>query len=299
MRLVRIRVIEASRILFVFAVSVFLIAVIAMGVFLASNRVQAVGAAPVQSGFVRVGTEKVVSVYAAGGNLRRSAARGAGMKIEVLPLPSPTPALRVLIYHTHTHEAYAQTAEDPYLETEQWRTTDRAHSVVRVGDALADSLRDMGVQVVHDTTDHEPPKLGTAYTRSLETLEAHADERFDLAIDLHRDAYDERIQDARAVAVSGVSSAQIMILVGKGEGFSKKPDTARNLAFAKRLTERLNALSPDLCREVLIKTGRYNQHVITPSLLVEVGHNLNTLKEALAAVPTLAQGIFDVLADAP
>ena len=67
----------------------------------------------------------------------------------------PVERPRVLIYHTHTHEAYAQTAADPYRETESWRTEDQAHSVVRVGEALAALLTDYGFDVVHDTADYE------------------------------------------------------------------------------------------------------------------------------------------------
>ena len=67
----------------------------------------------------------------------------------------PVERPRVLIYHTHTHEAYAQTAADPYRETESWRTEDQTHSVVRVGEALAALLTDYGFDVVHDTADYE------------------------------------------------------------------------------------------------------------------------------------------------
>ncbi|MBQ3160198.1 MAG: stage II sporulation protein P, partial [Clostridia bacterium] len=46
-----------------------------------------------------------------------------------------------------------------------------------------------------------------------------------------------------------------------------------------------------------IKTGRYNQHVGRLSLLVEVGHNANTLEQALNAVPALAECLALSLAD--
>ena len=40
-----------------------------------------------------------------------------------------------------------------------------------------------------------------------------------------------------------------------------------------------------------MRAGRYNQHVGTPSLLVEVGHNENTLAEALRTAQALAEGV--------
>ena len=51
---------------------------------------------------------------------------------------------------------------------------------------------------------------------------------------------------------------------------------------------------PSAAREVKIKTGRFNQHVSTSALLIEVGNNRNTLAEALAACPIIAQGIAAV-----
>ena len=51
-----------------------------------------------------------------------------------------------------------------------------------------------------------------------------------------------------------------------------------------------------LCRDVCIKTGRYNQHVAVGCVLVEAGNNRNTLEEVLAAMPYLADAILKALA---
>ena len=203
---------------------------------------------------------------------------------------------RVLIYHTHTHEAYRQVENDPYVETEMWRTKDQTHSVVAVGEALAKQLKDKGFYVVHDTTDNEGTNINTAYSRSLETIEKYGPDAFDLYIDLHRDAYGESShQGVVSVFAQNKSAAQLMILLGNGEGFDIKPDFAGNYRFAEALTDRINALSPNLCREVLVKNNRYNQHVGKEALLIEVGHNLNTLEEALNAIPTLAEALYEIL----
>ena len=206
-----------------------------------------------------------------------------------LPVERP----RVLIYHTHTHEAYAQTAADPYRETESWRTEDQTHSVVRVGEALAVLLTDYGFDVVHDTADYEYPRLNTAYARSLEMLEARRGETFNLCIDLHRDAWDASM--AECARVGSQRAAQLMVLIGNGGNFEVKPDYEANLAFAARLTDCVNSLCDGLCRPVMVKNGRYNQHQFTPSVLIEVGHNLNTLDEALASMPVLAEALDDLL----
>ena len=205
----------------------------------------------------------------------------------------PVARPRVLIYHTHTHEAYAQTVADPYRETESWRTEDQTHSVVRVGEALAALLTDYGFDVVHDTADYEYPKLNTAYARSLDMLETKRGETFNLCVDLHRDAWDKSM--AECAYVGSQRAAQLMMLIGNGGNFDVKPDYEANLAFAARLTDRVNALCDGLCRPVMVKNGRYNQHLFTPSVLIEVGHNLNTLEEALASMPVLAEALADLL----
>ena len=40
-----------------------------------------------------------------------------------------------------------------------------------------------------------------------------------------------------------------------------------------------------------IKSGRFNQHISTGALLIEIGNNRNTLSEALAACPIIAEAL--------
>ena len=199
----------------------------------------------------------------------------------------------MLIYHTHTHEAYEQTETDPYEALEAWRTADEEHSVVRVGEELAKLLRAAGCEVVHDTTDHELDDLATAYTRSEQTLLSY-EESFDLYIDLHRDAYVEGMGE-NALRADGVDYAKLMMLVGRGDNFQVKPYYEENYAFARALTEALNERVPGICRDVLVKTNRYNQHIAPRSLLIEVGNNRNTLVEALNAMGPLSEALAALL----
>ena len=227
----------------------------------------------------------------------------ADFVIRLLSAETETPRKRVLIYHTHTYEAYEQISDDPYEETEKWRTADNAHNVVRVGEELAALLRSLGVEVVHDVTAFEPPNLSSAYTRSLEMLEKRqaAGEQYDLYIDLHRDAYAESQTGPNTVTAGGVEAAKLMLLIGKGEGqtsegFDQRPDWEANLSIAQEVTDDLNAQVDGLCREVCVKSGRFNQHVAVGCVLVEAGNNRNTLEEVLAAMPYLADAIVQVLA---
>jgi len=230
----------------------------------------------------------------------------SSITVEVEPDPKVLESVRaqgegpqVMIYHTHSHEAYEK-GDQAYTEVSQWRTKDQDYNVVRVGAELASLLEEKGIEVLHDKTDHEPPKLGTAYYRSLKTMEAAAAEYDSLKvlIDLHRDAYSQG--QMRAVEIDGKQVAQLMIVIGTGEGssgsgFSIKPEWEKNYQLAEKITEGLQAIDPDLVRPIRVKTGRYNQHISTGCILVEAGHNANTLEEVLNAMPYLAKVLADVM----
>lgn len=222
------------------------------------------------------------------------------LQIKIIPdaISTEVPAFSagmILIYHTHTHEAYEQEADETYAALEAWRTDDNSHNVVQLGSMLAEDLRALGYTVIHDTTDHEQDSLSDAYVRSLQTLKSY-DEQFDLCIDLHRDAYVDGLLPC-LLSEDGTEYAQMMCLVGRGDQYSEdeKPNYQNNLQFAQRLTGALNRSIPNICRNVTIKTGRYNQHIGKTSLLIEVGHNKNTLHQAMASIEPLANGIHYTL----
>lgn len=208
---------------------------------------------------------------------------------------------RILIYHTHTWEAYEMEEEATYEPTETWRTKDETQNMVRVGETLAEELRRLGFDVVQDTTAFEPPNISDAYNRSLKMIESRleAGEHYDYILDVHRDAYSGLFNSANGVTLDGEMMAYVMLLVGKGtgatgSGFDERPDWPQNLRLAQAVTDAMNAIVPGISREVKVKTGRFNQHVSPHALLIEVGNNRNTLREALAACPVIAQAIADV-----
>ncbi len=232
-----------------------------------------------------------------------------GFTIDVLSASFRETPARVLIYHTHTFEAYQPTEQYAYQQTEKWRTRDSERNVVRVGKELAALLRAAGIEVTHVTEAFEPPLLSTAYARSLEMLEEKlsAGERYDLYIDLHRDAYSAGIPGGQTASAGDTQLARLMVLIGKGTGqtgagFTDRPAWENNLAVARLLTDSLNRQADGLCREIAVKSGRYNQHVAPNCVLIEAGNNRNTLEEALASMPYLAHAIcefFDNLPLAP
>ena len=204
---------------------------------------------------------------------------------------------RILIYHTHTTEAYTATQASPYAKTSSYRTADASKSVLAVGEALAERLRTQyGFCVIHDTTDHEPPSLKTAYERSEKTMRSYL-KRYPslvLFIDIHRDASSDT---SDYVILDGIPVARLMCVVGQGTNYAEKPDYEENYALACALTDNLRHVDERLARDVRVKTGRYNQHVGELSLLIEVGHNANTLKQALHTIPYLAESLALTLAE--
>lgn len=204
---------------------------------------------------------------------------------------------KILIYHTHSTEAYTATASSPYVQTGSFRTADPSKSVLAVGEALAQRLRiQYGFSVIHDTTDHEPPSLKTAYERSEKTMRRYLEKHPSLIlfIDIHRDASSD---EKDYVMVDETPTARLMCVVGQGIKYADKPDFDRNFALATSLTDNLRHIDKRLARDVRVKTGRYNQHIGQLSLLIEVGHNANTLEQALHAVPSLAESLALTLAE--
>ena len=112
--------------------------------------------------------------------------------------------------------------------------------------------------------------------------------RFDLYIDLHRDAWTEGSEQA-LTGTDGAEMAQLMVLIGNGEGFEEKPYYAQNLAFARALEARVK----------LLNEPAVHQHIGVFSVLVEVGHNRNTLQQALNALPALAEGLYSLMVKQP
>lgn len=207
----------------------------------------------------------------------------------------------ILIYHTHTLEAYTPTLLNPYTEKGgKWRTTDNTKNIVYIGELLAAELRSKGFNVIHDITNHEPPELSSAYERSEETMKKYKAQypSITMFIDLHRDA--AGVESANDfVIIDGKEVARVMFVVGSGRGatgsgFAEMPKYEYNLALADAISEQLSMINPDIMRPTRIKTGRYNQHISNQCLLIEIGHNMNTLEQAENAVRYVAVAIGEV-----
>ena len=213
---------------------------------------------------------------------------------QVLPADSP----QILIIHTHGTEAYTPGANDDYVASDTGRTQDRDYNVVRVGDVLTAALEKQGLRVIHDRGIYDYPSYTGSYARSGAAVESYLSEYPDIGvvIDLHRDALGADGVIYKTVAEgAGESTAQLMLLVGTGENGLEHPDWKENLKLALAMQNVVNKKYATLARSVALKGERYNQHLTTGSLILEVGSSGNKLGEALRAVQLFADAIGPLL----
>lgn len=206
----------------------------------------------------------------------------------------------VLIVHTHTSEAYTMEAGWEYEGDTTARTQDPDYSVVRVGRELAETLESHGISVIHDETFNDYPSYSGAYNRTLEKIETWVAQypTIQMVIDVHRDAAANADGSPvrHAVTLDGEETAQLMLVMGTDEGGLSHPNWQDNLSWALKLQAVLERQYPGLCRNLDLRTERFNQHVTPGSMLVEVGSSGNTLREALAAARDLGEGLAALIA---
>ena len=68
-----------------------------------------------------------------------------------------------------------------------------------------------------------------------------------------------------------------------------------NLAFSLQMQLLCGKYYPDLTRKIYIKGYRYNLHLVKRAMLVEVGAQNNTVKEAENAMKPLAEMLYRLL----
>ena len=200
----------------------------------------------------------------------------------------------VLILHSHATESYEKEAS--YQETSPYRTLDTDYNMVSIGDRVARILESGGIRVIHDRTLYDYPNYNDAYINAREAIETHLAENptISMVLDLHRDAAEDETgkQKRSAVTIDGVSTANLMLVMGSNKGNREFPNWEQNLALAVKLQAQLEQAHQGLCRPINLVTSRYNQDLCTGALLVEVGTAGNTRAEALAAAEYLAEGIL-------
>lgn len=88
----------------------------------------------------------------------------------------------------------------------------------------------------------------------------------------------------------------MMFVVGTGEKYDVKPNYESNYKLALAVTNELENICKGITRPIRVKTGRYNQQVSDMCLLIEVGHNANSLEQAKNAAKYAALALSRVIA---
>ena len=229
-----------------------------------------------------------------------------GYWVDVTEILSAGPGLRlpqgepqILIIHTHSSEAYTQAGLDRYEASDTNRTENTEFNIVRIGDELTEILQQAGLNVIHDRGIYDYPSYTGSYTRSGQAIEQYLRDypSIQMVIDIHRDALgtDDVIYKTMAEE-DGVCASQVMLLIGSDESGLEHPNWRQNLAVALYIQNAVNAQHPTLMRPIALVQQRYNQHLSPGSMILEVGSNGNTLREALAAIRLFGQAAAPALA---
>ena len=206
---------------------------------------------------------------------------------------------KVLIYHTHATEAYTMDGADVYEVSDSYRTLDTEKNMVRVGEEMAAVFEAAGIGVVHDTTLYDYPNYNDAYSRSLAGVSELLKEypSVVLVMDVHRDALTASDGTIYKVVAGTVDNcAQVMMVMGSDAGGAVHPNWRVNLALALSIQDALSRKWATLARPTVLRTARFNQHLSTGSILVEVGTHGNTLQEAITAARLYARTVAELMA---
>lgn len=197
---------------------------------------------------------------------------------------------QVLIMHTHTTEAYNEDND---------RSTDNSRNMVAVGDRICDVLNENGISAIHDTTVHDYPSYNGAYGRALTTIQNNirANTGIKVVLDVHRDGLVKSDGTKLKVEteIDGTKAAQVMLVIGSDSMGLKHDNWRKNMVFASKIQKKANEMYPELMRPLNLREERFNQHLTTGSLIIEVGSNGNSLDEALVGGEAVAKVIAEVL----
>ena len=205
---------------------------------------------------------------------------------------------QVLIIHTHTTESYEQDNDGYYDTRFVGRSLCPANSVVGVGAALAQTLADNGICVIHDGTVFDDPLYENSYSRSRERIEQILSEypSIKIVLDIHRDGISDG--DARIAPVAETDSgtaAQIMIICGCDDGSGILPDYMKNLRFAIYLQQGIERDTPGLTRPLLFDYRFYNQDLTAGSLVIEIGALGNSREQAVLSARLAGESVASML----
>ncbi len=202
---------------------------------------------------------------------------------------------QVLIVHTHTTECY----DGDNLVGASDRTTDESKNMIEIGRVIKNVLEENGIKCIHDTTVHDYPSYQGAYTREMATIEKNLSEypSIKIVLDVHRDAF--IYQDGSKLKVecdiNEESTAKVMIVCGTDAMGLTHPKWYENFKLASKIQNAAQIMYPGMMRPLNLRRERFNMHLTTGSLILEIGANGNTLSQAKSAGEKIAKAIAAVI----
>ena len=173
--------------------------------------------------------------------------------------------------------------------------------MVRVGDEIVKELEKNGFACIHDTEIHDLKYTG-AYEHSRKAVTEYLKKypSIQITLDIHRDAIEQSdgTKIKPTATVNGHKAAQIMIISGcqeQGNPVENFPDWRYNLIFAVELQNKIETLFPGLTRPIFFSPRRYNMNLTRNSLLIEVGSDSNTLREAALSGRMIGKALAEIL----
>lgn len=208
-----------------------------------------------------------------------------------LTIPKDSPGPQILIYHTHSQEAFSDSIPG-----------DEATSIMGVGDRLTEILTlDYGYEVLHHRGKYDVKSRDTAYANALPDIEQVLKDNptIQVVIDLHRDAVPESTR--LVMDLDGRPTARFMFFNGLSRtrktgniAYLYNKNLNSNLAFSFQMQLKAMEYYPGLTRKIYLKGYRYNMHLSSKYLLIELGAQNNTVEEAMNACDPLAH-ILDMV----
>lgn len=218
--------------------------------------------------------------------------------VSPITLEQYTEEPQILIYHSHGTESYTPTTGYEYEESDPFRTLEEGRNIITVGEGMAEVFENAGYAVIHDKTLHDYPDYNASYGNSSVTLQTYLAQypSIELIFDVHRDALEGTDGTPyQLVSQQGEDLvAQVMLVVGSnGDGYTHD-NWRENFDLALTLQQGLLEYG-DFARPVTLRSSRFNQHLSTGALLLEIGGHGNTLEQAVAAGILFAESVVNTL----
>lgn len=235
--------------------------------------------------------------------VKNSTGLSVDLKSELATLPNiklkKTGEPEVLIIHTHTTESYMPEDRNFYTAADKSRSTDNGKNMVAVGEAFAEEIRSGGFAVIHDTTQHDQPSYNGSYSKAYATITEYLKKypSIKIVVDVHRDAVSSGGTKTKpTVKIDGQKAAQVMLVVGSETGsVTDFPNWKQNFRLSLRFQQAMEKTYPGLARAMMFSSSRYNMHLTTGSMLLEVGTDANTLNEACYSAKLAGKALTQVL----